>query len=514
MARHQADLTGAENRLAEQMAALRSKEAESEAVRLSLMESDKAIAAQQESVYQQKVRIQADEQRIAFYRQDLSQLERNQADAGAALRLLEDRLKLLAQEITELSNSRESFVQLSLFEETRLREKESELGNLQAQIQSLQSDLERERESLIEAANQMAYLRNDLSAKEKRCAEIARELARCQTENAGAANALAQSEQKRIDTRRALELTVEQKHERSLEAAQAAASIQALSHSRDEQERKVESIKDRIQESRSRLHSLEDLHRNYEGYQEGVRWKYVMVKGQEEGVESIEYLKREATGRGSFIPLQLSRKQHKPLPLGEAEVMAPLMEMITVKDGYRDVAEYLLSDVVVVKDMTAGLALWNRNGFYCTLVTLDGEVIDSMGVVTGGSGAALDGSIFTQRRRIRELGVIVHELEDQLCAEDQVLIRFKEELDEAETKKTLLSSEMHRLELECVRLEHECRSADQECERLTQAVQALGLEQAELTKDIGILNDEIRRGKESAEARITEKNEREQQLAQ
>src|SRR3972149_7811114 len=129
-------------------------DSESEAVRLSLREPDKPTPAQQESVYQQKVRIQTDEQRIAFYRQDLSQLERNEADAGAALRLLEDRLKLLGQEIAELSNARESFVQLSLFEEPCLREKESELGNLQAQIQSLQSDLERERESLIEAANQ------------------------------------------------------------------------------------------------------------------------------------------------------------------------------------------------------------------------------------------------------------------------------------------------------------------------------------------------------------------------
>ncbi|MBI2531701.1 MAG: hypothetical protein HYW03_05705, partial [Deltaproteobacteria bacterium] len=207
-------------------------------------------------------------------------------------------------------------------------------------------------------------------------------------------------------------------------------------------------------------------------------------------------------------------KQHKPLPLADAEAVGPLMEMITVKDGYSDVAEYLLSDVVVVKDMTAGLALWNRNGFYCTLVTMDGEVIDSMGVVTGGSGAALDGSIFTQRRRIRELGVMVHELEDQLCAEDQALNRFKQELDEAETKKTLLGGEIHRLELECVRLEHECRSADQECERLTEALQALGIEQAELTKDIGILDDEIRQCRESAQARITEKSEREQLLAQ
>src|SRR5207249_10457218 len=139
--------------------------------------------------------------------------------------------------------------------------------------------------------------------------------------------------------------------------------------------------KERIQENRSRLVSLEDLQKNYEGYQEGVRaimmkkqqeapngiyglvaevieapesyekaliavlgdrLQYVIVKGQEEGVESIEYLKREASGRGSFIPIQLSRKQHRPLPLGEAEVIAPLLEVISVKEGYGEVAEYLL----------------------------------------------------------------------------------------------------------------------------------------------------------------------------
>jgi chromosome segregation protein len=241
----------------------------------------------------------------------------------------------------------------------------------------------------------------------------------------------------------------------------------------------------------------------------GDRLQYVIVKGQEEGVESIEYLKRQASGRGSFIPLQLSRKQVKPLPLDEAEVVAPLLEMVAVKEGYRDVAEYLLADVVVVKDLMAGIALWNRNGFYCTLVTLAGEVIDSMGVVTGGSDASLDRGIFTQRRRIKELAIIVQALEEQLTAEDRALSGLKEELAEAETKKKLLGGEIHRLELERVRLEHECRSADQECQRLTQAAEALGREQRELTKDLELLDGEIRRCRESAEARLQEKTARE-----
>src|SRR4029434_4189048 len=101
----------------------------------------------------------------------------------------------------------------------------------------------------------------------------------------------------------------------------------------------------------------------------GDRLQYVIVKGHEEGIEAIEYLKQQASGRSSFIPLHLSRKPHKPLPIGEAEVVAPLIDMVSVKDSYRDIAEYLLSDVVVVRDLISGLALWNRNGFYCTLVT-------------------------------------------------------------------------------------------------------------------------------------------------
>src|SRR5438093_13096281 len=65
------------------------------------------------------------------------------------------------------------------------------------------------------------------------------------------------------------------------------------------------------------------------------RLQYVIVKGHEEGLEAIEYLKRKASDQRNFIPLQLSRKQHQPLPMGEAKMIAPLLEMISVKDGYR-----------------------------------------------------------------------------------------------------------------------------------------------------------------------------------
>ena len=155
-----------------------------------------------------------------------------------------------------------------------------------------------------------------------------------------------------------------------VEATLATASIHALSNALEDKQKKITCLKERIQENRSRLASLEDLQKNYEGCQEGVRaimlkkqqeaspngihglvaevieapeayekaltavlgdrLQYVIVKGQQEGVEAIEYLKNEASGRGSFIPLLLSRKTHKELPLREAEVVAPMMNVISV----------------------------------------------------------------------------------------------------------------------------------------------------------------------------------------
>ncbi len=552
ISRCETQLAQVEGRIAECMSSLHAKEAETEAMRLSLMEADREIGAQQEKVYEHKVRIQAEEQRMDFYKRDLARLAQTEVEADASLAQLEDKLKTLADEISELSKAKDHYVQLSLFEETFLNDNERELAALEVRIQTLQSEIDNEKSALIEIANQVAYLNNDSAAKEKRRAEVHAELTRNAGEHEAAVNALAACDDKRRDAESALGSSLDRAHERTLEMAQVTTSIQTLGTAKEEQERKAESLKEQIQETRSRLLSLEDLQKNYEGYQEGVRaimlkrqqeaapngiyglvaevieapepyekaltavlgdrLQYIIVKGHEQGVEAIEYLKKEASGRGSFIPRELSRKQHRPLPLGEAEVMAPLLEMITVKDGYDDVAQYLLSDVVVVRDLKSGLALWNRNGFYSTLVTPEGEVIDPMGIVTGGSGASLEGSLLAQRRRIKESRGALAELEAQLFNEDQKVESLKDELNRATIQKTALTAEIHRLELDRVRLEHEHLSADSEHGRLVQTVHALIQEQTDFTTALESLDEQIRICNTTVETRLQEKNEREQRL--
>ncbi len=190
IAQQEQRLAGVENRLAEYLATLHGKEAENESVRLSLLEADKAIGVQQEDAFQRRTQIQTDEQKCEFYRRDLEQLEQSGKRSQNRPNTVDERLRTLNQEIEELTKAKDSFIQLSLFEETFLRERETELTGLQAQIRTLQEDIDREKTALIDTANQIAYLKNDSLAKDKRQAEIAGELARCQSEASQATGAL------------------------------------------------------------------------------------------------------------------------------------------------------------------------------------------------------------------------------------------------------------------------------------------------------------------------------------
>ena len=166
---------------------------------------------------------------------------------------LEERTKTLAQEIEELNKAEAGFIQLSLFEETFLRDKEIELERLQGGINAhCRVNWITKRKRLIDTANQISNLKNDAIVNEKRRSEIAQELARSQEELTQATSSLAACETKRDETAQALTACLDAIRERTLEAAHVTATIQSLSRG-TEQEKKIAALREQIQEHRSRL---------------------------------------------------------------------------------------------------------------------------------------------------------------------------------------------------------------------------------------------------------------------
>jgi chromosome segregation protein len=188
----------------------------------------------------------------------------------------------------------------------------------------------------------------------------------------------------------------------------------------------------------------------------GERLGNIIVESHDVGVEAIDYLKRQSEGRSSFIPLSLrgasgqgtvvydatggaaveSEPVSLPVPLewpaGEG-VRGPMLELIGFDRRYDRVAAYLLGDVMVVENLGTALDLWRHGKTGKTLVTLDGEVIDPHGVVTGGSRESATASVLSQKREMRELEAILAQLDRDYQASLDRHVGNKQALAEATT---------------------------------------------------------------------------------
>ena len=211
----------------------------------------------------------------------------------------------------------------------------------------------------------------------------------------------------------------------------------------------LEALTTELHKRRSRRHSLDELHAKYEGFARGTRavmqhketrWGIrdlfadavdapaeldlaveavlgermgaVLVESQEVGVDVITQLKEKSEGRATFIPInRFGGGEARPFEPGDG-VRGRFLDLVKFGEDYRSVAETLFGDVLVVEDLLSALDRW-RAGDRRTYVTLDGELVDDDGVVTGGSREAAGAGILAQKREIRELDGIIAELESQ-----------------------------------------------------------------------------------------------------
>ncbi|MFL5304625.1 MAG: chromosome segregation protein SMC [Polyangia bacterium] len=168
----------------------------------------------------------------------------------------------------------------------------------------------------------------------------------------------------------------------------------------------------------------------------GERLGNVIVDSHEAGIEAIQFLKSKSEGRSSFIPRALratrgevlydasggtSTEATAEMPLVDPAAVsgvwpdAPgvrgrMLDLIGYDRKYDAVATYLLGDVLVVEDLEKALSLWRETRTDKTIVTLEGEVIDPHGVVTGGSRESAMAGVLEQKREIRELEAVMERL--------------------------------------------------------------------------------------------------------
>ena len=223
----------------------------------------------------------------------------------------------------------------------------------------------------------------------------------------------------------------------------------------------------------------------------GDKLQSVIVNSYSDSMEAIGYLKNNESGRGLFVPLNPKSTPSAPLNLnGTQGVVGRALNFINCSEDYKPVIELLLGNVVIVQDMDVAMHLHQNPDFHGTVVTLNGEMIEANGFVTGGSAKSESSRLLARNREIESLSENVKELKVDL-EESQVKIESdKRALAELETDLRHMDEEVHQKELDNNNSLRDLEQLRQEVKRLESQALNLDAETTSLTKQLQDLENE------------------------
>lgn len=147
----------------------------------------------------------------------------------------------------------------------------------------------------------------------------------------------------------------------------------------------------------------------------GAAMQNVVVSTESDAKRAINYLKQNNVGRATFLPISAIKPRYmeeKNLDdnFGFVDVASNLVDC---DEQYRDIVENLLGRVMVVEDIDCAIAISKRYKNRYKIVTLDGQVMNPGGSMSGGSKGKGSG-VLSRANLIEELKAETQKIGDEL----------------------------------------------------------------------------------------------------
>lgn len=305
----------------------------------------------------------------------------------------------------------------------------------------------------------------------------------------------------------------------------------------------LEELKLSLGRMTARKKTIEELENNYEGYNHAV--KHVMKSGLPgihgvvaelirvpEGYETametalgnslqnivcddedsarraIVSLKENRAGRMTFLPLTSIRGRETPDAgiKNEKGVLGFGPECISCDSKYDSIISYLLGRVVLVDSMESAIRI-SRKYRGILVVTLDGEIINERGAITGGKFKNKTGNILDRRAEINQLGREIEDLNRKQSRALEKLEKVREEIGSLTDKASRLEESIRAGEHALLMKENEISMAENVLadlknsgDKVNRELESISREQENSLRMIG----EIRKSIAKKEAAIKE----------
>ena len=124
----------------------------------------------------------------------------------------------------------------------------------------------------------------------------------------------------------------------------------------------------------------------------GAAAQHIIVGTQDDGKNAIEFLKRRDAGRATFLPIDTIRGSvMRDAPVNDPGFVGVAFDLVSFDEKYKGIFENLLGRTVVAESLSDAVRMARASGNRLRIVTLDGQIINAGGSMTGGSSGKNSG---------------------------------------------------------------------------------------------------------------------------
>ncbi|CAM3716682.1 chromosome segregation protein SMC [Cohnella lubricantis] len=475
-------------------------------------------------------------------------LERSREGLAASLAQAEQRLAEAEAEGEALGTRREQL-------DRELAEMRERVASEETKLSFAEGDgdaEERLKAELFDTMNAMAQARNDIRYCETQRDVLEKRIGRAEGERAKWQEQLDALSARREELEaRLAACTAAVVEARDLYIAAGARSSE-LQKRLEEAQAEARRAEQRREALVSRRDTIKELQNDYDGFQHGVREVLKAAKrGQLHGVHgavaelvgvpahletaietalggalqnivmenettsraAIAYLKQRQSGRATFLPLDVIR----PRTLGDGDrrivneaegFVGVASELVKFEARYAGIVGSLLGNVLIAEKLEQANKIASRLQYRYRVVTLEGDVVNPGGSMTGGSLQKKSSNLLGRQRQLEEL-------DRDIAAAEQARSASRDLVDDLKKELAQVSQNIDQLRERGERERLSEQQANTELQQLKNEEKQHGELQAALAGESAIIGDEtakLNAAREEAEARLAQLAQEEKRL--
>ncbi len=220
----------------------------------------------------------------------------------------------------------------------------------------------------------------------------------------------------------------------------------------------------------------------------GAALQNIVTVAEEDAKKLVEYLRKNNLGRATFLPIS-SVKGKKLDNIKEVEgVIGIASDLVKFDKKYEEIILNLIGRTVIVDNMEHAIKLAKQNKYGFKIVTLDGDIINATGGITGGSVMQKTVNILGRTREIEELKKQVSQLNKKIETETKKKQEYESSIEGLLEQVSNLESSMQEIEIVYATDKQKLVAVEENIQRLEQKLDKLRKEEKDLAEQKNNIN--------------------------